>query len=117
MNQSTNSEPVFPVEPGGWDGDPAPYSRGCPTGESPPEGRPSQPDPIPRGETSADTVIPPADSQDPDHCRESLAANLPAAGTGPGRGEEKESVAQTLLRIASRARLLRGIDGRFYASV
>jgi hypothetical protein len=31
--------------------------------------------------------------------------------------DEKESVAQTLLRVASRARLLRGIDGRFYASV
>jgi hypothetical protein len=31
--------------------------------------------------------------------------------------DEKESVAQTLLRMASRARLLRGVDGRFYATV
>jgi hypothetical protein len=91
MNHSINSDPVFPVEPGGRDGDPDPNSRGCPTGESPPEGPPGEADPIPRGEPSADAVIQPADSQE--HRREGPASETPAPGAGPGRGEEKETVA------------------------
>jgi hypothetical protein len=65
---------------------------------------------------------------DPSHCNDSSSTAAPAAGLI--RGEvcspvqepappdlARETMAQTLLRIALRARLLRGVDGLFYASV